>query len=101
MSGPFDLEGLDDIEPFEVDKQADHLFKHPHLGMGDVLDAWSSDPLFYPGQAASSLADARGSQWASTHRAAGSISIGRSEQVPTDRLLRGIFGPRRYVPEGP
>ena len=48
MSGPFDLEGLDDIEPFEVDEQAAHLFKHPHLGMDDVIDAWGSDPLFYP-----------------------------------------------------
>ena len=73
MSEPFDLEALDDTEPFEVDKQAAHLFKHPHLGMDDVIDAWSSDPL----------------------------PIGRSEQVPTDRLLRGVFGPRRYVPEGP
>ena len=48
MSEPFDLEALDDIEPFEVDKQAAHLFKHPHLGMDDVIDAWGSDPLFYP-----------------------------------------------------
>ena len=48
MREPFDLIALDDIEPFEVDEQAAHLFKHPHLGMGDVIDAWSSDPLFYP-----------------------------------------------------
>ena len=48
MSEPFDLEALDDIESFEVDTQAAHLFKHPHLGMDDVIDAWGSDPLFYP-----------------------------------------------------
>ncbi|HQY97303.1 MAG TPA: hypothetical protein PLU83_09985 [Phycicoccus sp.] len=48
MSDLFDLDVLDDSEPFEVDRQAAHLFKHPHLGMGDVMDAWSSDPLFYP-----------------------------------------------------
>ena len=24
------------------------MFKHSYLGMGDVIDAWSSDPLFYP-----------------------------------------------------
>ncbi len=35
-------------EPFEVDIQAAHLFKHPHLGMQDVTDVWESDPLFYP-----------------------------------------------------
>jgi hypothetical protein len=48
MSEPFDLDALEDIEPFEIDKQAAHLFKHPHLGMDDVIDAWISDPLFYP-----------------------------------------------------
>jgi hypothetical protein len=25
-------------EPFELDTQAAHLFKHPHLGMQDVID---------------------------------------------------------------
>lgn len=35
-------------EPFEVDVQAAHLFKHPHRGMDDVIDVWANDPLFYP-----------------------------------------------------
>ncbi len=48
MSEPFDLDALDDSEPFEIDTQAAHLFKHPHLGLEDVMDVWSSDPLFYP-----------------------------------------------------
>ncbi len=48
VSEPFDVDGLDDVEPFEVDKQAAHLFKHPHLGLEDVMDVWNSDPLFYP-----------------------------------------------------
>lgn len=48
MSEPFDLGALDDTEPFEVDEQAAHLFKHPHLGLDDVMDVWISDPLFYP-----------------------------------------------------
>ncbi|MFK5636085.1 hypothetical protein [Ornithinimicrobium sp. LYQ103] len=48
MSEPFDLDALDDTEPFEVDRQAAYLFKHLHLGLDDVMDAWSSDPLFYP-----------------------------------------------------
>ncbi len=35
-------------DPFEVDAQAAHLFKHPNLGLQDVYDVWGSDPLFYP-----------------------------------------------------
>jgi hypothetical protein len=44
----FDLDLLDDDDPFEVDQQAAHLFKHPHLGLADVLDVWAAEPLFYP-----------------------------------------------------
>lgn len=43
-----DLDGLDDEDPFEVDSQLAHLFKHAGLGLDDVRDVWSSDPLFYP-----------------------------------------------------
>jgi hypothetical protein len=43
-----DVDLLDDENPFEVDVQAAHLFKHPHLGLDDVLDVWENDPLFYP-----------------------------------------------------
>ena len=39
---------LDPTWPFEVDNQAAHLFKHPHLGLEDVGEVWDSDPLFYP-----------------------------------------------------
>lgn len=45
---PFDPDLLDDDDPFEIDDQAAHLFKHPRLGIADVLDAWAADPLFYP-----------------------------------------------------
>lgn len=44
---PLDIDRLAD-EPFEVDAQAAHLFKHPHLGLDDVYEVWASDPLFYP-----------------------------------------------------
>lgn len=44
----FDLDSLDEDDPFEIDEQAAHLFKHPHLGVDDVLDVWANDPLFYP-----------------------------------------------------
>ncbi len=43
-----DLDQLDEEDPFEVDDQAAHLFKHPHLGLADVWEVWASDPLFYP-----------------------------------------------------
>ena len=42
------LDVLDEQDPFEVDAQAEHLFKHPHLGLDDVHDVWVNDPLFYP-----------------------------------------------------
>lgn len=35
-------------DPFEIDAQAAHLFKHPNLGLQDVDEVWVSDPLFYP-----------------------------------------------------
>lgn len=39
---------LDEEDPFEIDSQAAHLFKHPHLGIEDIDDVWANDPLFYP-----------------------------------------------------
>ncbi len=44
----FDVDLLDEQDPFEIDAQAAHLFKHPHLGIEHIDDVWSSDPLFYP-----------------------------------------------------
>ncbi len=44
----FDLDLLDEQDPFEIDVQAAHLFKHPHLGIADIDEVSSSDPLFYP-----------------------------------------------------
>jgi hypothetical protein len=48
VSGRLDPDFLDDVDPFEIDAQAAHLFKHPHLGIDDIHAVWSSDPLFYP-----------------------------------------------------
>lgn len=48
MADGFDLDLLDDVDPFEVDGQAAHLFKHDGLGVEDVYEVWQSDPLFYP-----------------------------------------------------
>lgn len=44
----FDIDELDDEDPFEDDDQAAHLFKHAPLGLADVYEVWTSDPLFYP-----------------------------------------------------
>jgi hypothetical protein len=44
----FDLDLLDDDDPFEIDEQVAHLFKHPYLGVEDIHDVWQSDPIFYP-----------------------------------------------------
>lgn len=44
----FNVDRLDVDRPFEIDRQAGHLFKHPYLGLDDVSDVWTSDPLFYP-----------------------------------------------------
>ena len=46
----FDLGLLDEEDPFEIDAQAAHLFKHPHPGIDDIDDVWAVDPLFYPAQ---------------------------------------------------
>ena len=48
MGTPLDLDALDDDEPFEIDDQAAHLFKHDALGFEDIYDVWRSEPLFYP-----------------------------------------------------
>ncbi|MDA8070675.1 MAG: hypothetical protein M0Z82_03545 [Actinomycetota bacterium] len=48
MAALLDLDLLDDDDPFEIDKQATHLFKHAALGVDDIYEVWCSDPLFYP-----------------------------------------------------
>ncbi|MBJ7401618.1 hypothetical protein [Mycolicibacterium sp.] len=44
----FDLDLLSNADPFEIDTQATHLFKHPNRGIDDIREVWASDPLFYP-----------------------------------------------------
>ena len=40
----FDPDLLDERDPFEIDAQSAHLFKHPRLGIEDIEDVWFSDP---------------------------------------------------------
>jgi hypothetical protein len=44
----FDYELLDPRDPFEVDRQVAHLFKHETLGLDDAYEVWDDNPLFYP-----------------------------------------------------
>ncbi len=44
----FDLDLLDEADPFEIDVQLPHLFKHHSLGIDDIYDVWHSNPGFYP-----------------------------------------------------
>ncbi len=48
MADLFDIDALDGDDPFEIDSQAAHLFKHAPFGIDDVFEVWQSDPLFYP-----------------------------------------------------
>ena len=48
MAELLDPDALHEYEPFEIDAQAAHLFKHPRLGIDDMHEVWGSDPLFYP-----------------------------------------------------
>ncbi|HZT66947.1 MAG TPA: hypothetical protein VFA11_14255 [Acidimicrobiales bacterium] len=87
MVGFFDIDVLDDDDPFEVDDQVAHLFKHAVLGLDDVYEVWQSNPLFYPAKPpAHWLMVGRGGRTSAgcTARAA---RLGRSGQVPSDRLL--------------
>ena len=65
------------------------------------MDVWTSDPLFYPAKPPAHWLMLGGGRRTSCAGPAGPIPLGRSEHLPTNRLLRGVFGPRRYLPEGP
>jgi hypothetical protein len=46
----FDIEALDEVDPFEVDDQLIHLYKHEGMDLCDVYEVWMDEPLFYPGR---------------------------------------------------
>lgn len=48
MGELLDLDLLDDADPFEIDDQMAHLFKHGGLGIEDIYEVWESEPVFYP-----------------------------------------------------
>ena len=89
----FDLDLLDDADPFEIDDQAAHLFKHP-LGIDDIYEVWESDPLFYP-----AIPPAH---WLMVAEVDGRVLVvplapprsGDPDRMSTDRLLRGSSASR-------
>jgi hypothetical protein len=90
------LSRLDDTDPFEIDRQAAHLFKHDPYGIDDIYEIWNSDPLFYPAKPPA--------HWLMVAEIAGEVLMvplapvrpRRPDPMPTDRLL-----PRRQAPRGP
>jgi hypothetical protein len=48
MGQRFDVDLLGEGDVSDIDAQAAHLFKHPHLGVDDGHDVWASEPLFHP-----------------------------------------------------
>ena len=48
MADLLDIDLLDEDNPFEIDEQAAHLFKHAGLGIDDIYDVWRSDPSSTP-----------------------------------------------------
>jgi len=96
----FDPEQLDDHDPFEIDTQAVHLFKHPHLGIDEVLDVWNSDPVL-PSQPTRALADVRRSRRTSARRPNRPVEDRQAAQMPTHRLLRGLPTTGQPIQERP
>jgi len=60
----FDLDLLDEEDPFEIDAQAAHLFKHPRLGIEDIREVLGFRPDVLPRQTTRPLADGRRSRTA-------------------------------------
>jgi hypothetical protein len=46
----FDVEALDELDPFELDDQIVHLNKHEGMDVLDIYEVWTDNPLFYPGR---------------------------------------------------
>ncbi len=97
----FDIELLDDEDPFEIDSQRPHLAKHPMMDPDDVREVWASDPLFYearPDGEADWLMVCTGPGGRDGGSARSGLDV---EDSPAGRHLRGPPGPCTPVPAGP
>src|SRR5690625_951904 len=97
----FSVDELDDDWPFEVDSQVAHLFKHPHLGLDDIADAWASDPLVLSSQAAGRLAHGCGSFRKGAGCSARTVDQRKPEQVSAHWLLCRLRPTHESLPGGP
>lgn len=88
MADLLDLDLLDEEDPFEIDEQAAHLFKHASLGIDDVYDVWRSDPPPLPRQATGALAHGERSGRESPGCTNRADRLRRDYEVSADRLLR-------------
>ena len=71
----FDLDLLDAEDPFEIDAQAAHLFKHPHLGIDDINRSVVQRPPVLPRTPSSAPADVRRDRWPCAARSARAITL--------------------------
>ncbi len=86
----FDIDALDDDDPFEIDDQAAHLFKRVRFGIDDIREVWESEPLFYPAKPpADWLMVGGGGRRFGARGAPRQAGQWRREEVPSDRLLSG------------
>ena len=97
----FDLDRLEDTDPFEIDRQAAHLFKHDPYGIDDIYEIWNSDPLFYLAKPPAHWLMGRRGRRPGADGAARPIRPRRPDEVPTDRLLRRSQAPCRPLQGGP
>ena len=91
----FDLDRLNEDDPFEIDAQAAHLFKHPRLGIEDIREVWASDPMFYPAKPPA--------HWLMVAEVDGNVLMvslapardqrRQPDTMPADRLLSGLQEP--------
>ncbi len=42
------MDHIDDDDAFASGPRPVHLFRHPHLGVDDIYDAWAAKPLSCP-----------------------------------------------------
>lgn len=83
----FDPDLLDEEDPFELDTQAAHLFKHPHLGVQDVLEVWGQRPADLSRQATGTLADVRRGRRPGPRRSTSACQEQRYAPLSAHRLL--------------
>ncbi|WP_260860990.1 YlcI/YnfO family protein [Mycobacterium simulans] len=95
----FDVDLLDEEDPFEIDAQAAHLFKHPRLGIEDIREVWASRSDVLPRQTTRPLTDGRRSRRRRPDGSPRPCPRRRPTTMSPRRLLPGLQTTRRPIPE--